>query len=350
MAKTNPTTDNYERIMNELRAKKYKPIYMLMGAEPYFIDAITNYIAQNVLTLDEQAFNLTVLYGENSSAREIDVAARRFPMMAERQVIIVKEAQQIKKIEDLARYAAKPLSSTILVLCFKSKIPDKRSAFYKALAKTSEMFESEPFKSYDTDIIFNWIIKYLQTKKCAIERPAAALLVEALGTDVAKIVSELDRLMMMLPAGTKKITPKQVEYLGVSKDFNSFELCSALMRKDKKKVQQIINYFEKNPKNFDLQPTLGVLFSQFTKLFGYQMLRIKYKGFEIPSADLQAVVGVHPFIIEKEYAPAAQKFTSSKTAQILSAIRHCDVRSKGWGGVQRPDGELLKELSFIITH
>jgi DNA polymerase-3 subunit delta len=350
MAKPNPTTDNYERIMNELSAKQYKPIYMLMGAEPYFIDAITNYIAQNVLTPDEQAFNLTMLYGETTSAREIDVAARRFPMMAERQVIIVKEAQQVKKIEELARYAAKPLPSTLLVLCFKNKTPDKRTAFYKALAKTSEMYESEPFKSYDTGI-FDWIMKYLQAKGYAIERSAAARLVEALGTDVAKIVSELDRLMMMLPAGTKKITPTQVEYLGVSKDYNSFELCSALMHKDKKKVQQIINYFEKNPKNFDLQPTLGVLFSQYTKLFGYQMLRIKYKGLpEIPAADLQAVVGVPPFIIKKDYAPAAQKFTSSKTAQILSAIRQCDVRSKGWGGAQLSGGDLLKELSFIITH
>jgi DNA polymerase-3 subunit delta len=349
MAKTNSTVEQYERIMKDLRSKTYKSIYVLLGNEPYFIDEISNYIAQNVLAKEEQEFNLMMLYGENTTAKQIDVAARRYPMMCERQVLIVKEAQQIKKIEELAGYVSNPLKTTMLVICLKGKALDKRTSFYKSLVKAGEVFDSESFKSYDTAIV-DWIVNYLKNKNCKIDNKAATLLVEALGTELSKIVSELDRLIMSLPVGTSQITVEHVETLGVSKDFNSFELCSALMQKNALKVHQIINYFDKNPKNFDLPSTLGAIFSQFTKLFSYQMLRAKYKSTAIPAADLQEVIGVHPFIITKDYVPAAAKFTTSKVANIITEIRRCDMRSKGWGAANANSGDLLKELAYVIMY
>jgi DNA polymerase-3 subunit delta len=350
MAKTNPTTDNYSRILSDLRGGTYKPIYVLMGEEAYFIDQISNYIAQNALPPSEQEFNLITLYGENVTAKEVDVAARRYPMMSERQVIIVREAQQIRRLEDLENYAKTPVPSTVLVLCVKGKFIDKRTAFYRALLKVGEVFESELFKSYDATI-GDWIAGYLKTQQCTIDRAATAILVEALGVELSKITSELDRLRMMLPPNTTKITAEDVEKLGVSKDYNNFELCNALMQKDIYKTQMIVNYFEKTPKSFDLQSTLGAIFSQFTKLFAYLMLCKKYKSpASIPEIDLQEVIGLHPFIIKKDYAPAAAKFSPAKARSVIDAIRYCDMRSKGWGGATTQSGDLLKELVYLILH
>ena len=340
-------SENCRRIINDLQSGIYKPIYVLMGEETYFIDQISSHIAQNILPPSEQEFNLITLYGEDVSAREIDVAARRYPMMSERQVIIVREAQQIRRLEaDLETYAKNPVPTTILTLCIKGKTIDKRTAFYRALLKTGEVFESELFKSYDASIN-DWIAQYLHAKGYAIDRPAAALLVEALGVELSKITGELDRLLVMLPPTPPKITAEHVEKLGVSKDFNNFELCSALLHKDIRKSLMIVNYFNKTPKSFDLQSTLGAIFGQFAKLFAYLMLCQKYRSpAAIPEADLQEVMGIHPFVIKKEYAPAAAKFTPSKTARIIADIRSCDMRSKGWGGAAAPSGEPHLRRSF----
>jgi DNA polymerase-3 subunit delta len=349
MAK-NVTTENFSRIMNDLRAKIYHPIYLLMGEEGYFIDQISNYIAQNALQPSEREFNQMTVYGENISAKEIDVAARRYPMMSDRQVIIVKEAQQIRKLDDLEPYAQHPVPTTILVVCMKGKSLDKRTAFYKALLKAGEVFESELFKSYD-DSINLWIADYLKRRQCTIDYNASKLLVEHLGVELSKIASELDRLQMMLPPNTDKITAADIEKLGVSKDFNSFELCSAFLKKDVQKAHQIIKYFSNTPKSFDIQSTLGAVFSQFAKLFSYQMLRKKYGSHSaIPDADLQVTIGIPSFVIKSEYAPAAEKFTARKTAEIIAAIRSCDMRSKGWGGVTTESNDLLKELAVLILH
>jgi DNA polymerase-3 subunit delta len=349
MAK-NLTIENYNRIMHDLHGSMFKPMYVLMGEETYFIDQISNYIAQNAVPPEQQDFNLITIYGENTTAKEIDMAARGYPMMGERQLIIVKEAQQIRGIEELDGYAKNPVPSTILVICIKGKTLDKRTAFYKTLLKTCEVFESELFKTYDAGIV-DWIADYLQQSGIGIDYAASALLVEALGVELTKITTEIDRLLMMLPLNTTKITAEHVELLGVSKDFNNFELCSALLKKDAVKVHRIINYFTKTPKSFELQSTLGAIFTQFSKLFAYQMLRKKHGSHsKIPAADLQEVMGIHPYVIAQEYAPAIDRYSPQKTVEIISYIRDCDMRSKGWGGTTSDSGDLLKELAYLILY
>jgi DNA polymerase-3 subunit delta len=364
MVKTSSATiENFNRIMHDLQSGIYKPIYVLMGEEAYFIDQITNYIAQNILSAAEQEFNLFTLYG-NESAGEIATAAQRYPMMCDHQIIIIKDAYKYvtSKIADnedgesnnanqnpFEVYAQNPSPTTILVLCIKGKSIDKRTAFYKGLQKAGEVFESEQFKGYEQPLR-DWIADYVRSKGCSIDRNAVELIISAMGVDLTKIVSEFDRLQMMLPQNTAQITSEHVEMLGVSKDFNSFELCNALMQKDAVKAHRIINYFCKTPKSFALPETLGAIFGQFSKLFGYHMLCKKFGSHnKIPLADLQLIMGSMPaFIIQKEYAPAAAKFSPHKTAEILSAIRSCDMRSKGWDGTAIDSGNLLKELACGI--
>ncbi|GHT10692.1 DNA polymerase III subunit delta [Bacteroidia bacterium] len=346
---TNPTPGNYETLLKELKQKNYKPIYLLMGTEPYFIDSISTYLAQNVLTEEEKAFNLTTLYGNSCDVSQIDSVARRYPMMSQYQVVIVREAQSVKKIEELEKYVSKPLNSTILVLCFNEKKLDKRKALYKNIVKNGVVFESEEFKSYDSNLS-TWVSNYVKTQKhCSIDSTTIALVIEALGIDLSKIVSELDRLMMMLPQGTTQITAQHIEFLGISKDFNIFELSNALLQKDAIKAYRIVFYLE-NLKDFNISSVLSNIGDTFAKLFAFQMLKTKYAPKMPPDVELQEVIGIHPFLVKQNYAPAAGKYTPSKTRQIIEQVRRLDMRSKGWEGTAPNGGDTLRELVGIILH
>lgn len=338
MAKTNAVGE-YQRILKDLKAKIYKPIYLLMGEESYYIDQITNYIAANILSDAEKAFNQLTLYGKDVDVPAIINAARKFPMMATHQVIIVKEAQNLKTINDLEVYLHAPQKSTILVVAVKHKPLDKRTKFYKKAEEIGEVFESG--KLYDSDIP-QWITAFLKTKDIAITEKAAFLLKEYLGNDLSKIANELDKLMITLPAGSKTINDDNVlQNIGISKDYNTFELNKAISNREMHKAMLIADHFDRNPKDNPLVLTIISLFNHFSKVLVYHMLKDKSKE------SVAAKLKINPFFVN-DYKVAAQNFNATKTVQVINLLREYDMKSKGWGGNSLSDGDLLKELLLKI--
>ncbi|MDR0566009.1 MAG: DNA polymerase III subunit delta [Prevotellaceae bacterium] len=336
----------YERIMSDLKNKIYKPVYLLMGEEPYYIDLISSYIQEHVLGEAEKTFNQTVLYGRDVSAKAVIEAARRFPMMGSYQVVAVREAQLIRDIEKLEGYVGSPLKSTILVICYKGKAVDRRTSFYKQTAKAGEVFESAaPYE----DRLPDWIISYLTAKRCAIDAVAAKILADYLGADLTKIVNELDKLAVIVPPNSK-ITAEHIERnIGISKDYNNFELCNAITTGDVLKANRIIMHFERNAEKNPLPMIISQLFSQFCKIFLLHMLKAKYKNAPIPDADIQGVMGVNLFF-RRSYDAAARRFTSTKSAEVIALLREFDMRSKGWNNASTGYGDLLRELTYKIMH
>ncbi len=330
----------YDKIMAELKKKIYRPIYFLSGEEPYYIDLIADYIAENVLSESEKAFNQITLYGKDTAIEEVDNAARRFPMMASHQVIIVKEAQDLKKIEHLVFYAQKPLQSTLLVLCYKYKKLAKNKKVYKAFDKNGAVFESK--KLYDNKIP-DWINTYLKQKKYSIDIIASRLLTDFLGNSLSKISNELEKLIISLPENTK-ITPQHIEEnIGISKDFNNFELQNALRTKNILKANQIINYFAQNPRDNPLVLTISSLYYFYVKILSYHFVPNK------DSRNVASVLKINPYFV-KDYEIAAKKYNKRKTVQIISLLREYDMKSKGVGNAMTSHGDLLKELIFKILH
>ena len=261
MAKQEITCDD---ILKDLRNKQYKPIYYLMGEEPYYIDLISNYIAQNVLSESEKEFNQTVVYGSDIDIATVINAAKRYPMMSEYQVVIVKEAQTIKNMEELSFYLQKPLNSTILVICHKHGVLDRRKKLTAEIEKTGVLFESKKIKEAQLPA---FITSYMKRKGIDVEPKSAAMLSDFIGTDLSRLVGEMEKLIITLPASQKRITPELIEKnIGISKDFNNFELKSALIEKDIFKANQIVKYFEENPKTNPIQVTLSLLFNFYANL------------------------------------------------------------------------------------
>ncbi len=311
-----------------------------MGEEPYYADKISNFIEQNVLIDSEKDFNLHIFYGKDTSIYTIDSTVKRFPMMAKHQVVIVKEAQNLKDIDKLVFYASKPLTSTILVLNYKYKSIAKNKKIYKEIAKTGVVFESK--KLYDNQVPA-WITKYLKEQKYTIEPVAAALLTEYLGTNLSKIANELDKLIISLPAGSK-ITNKDIEEnIGISKDFNNFELQNALIKRDVLKANRIISYFEKNQKDNPIILTISSLYYFFKKLLIYHFLPDKSQ--RTAASSLQ----INPYFV-KDYQMAARVYNIKKTVAIISWLREYDMKSKGYDNVSTGSGDLLKELIFITSN
>jgi DNA polymerase III subunit delta len=330
----------FEQIMNDLKKRIYKPIYFLMGDETYYIDQISDYIEQNVLKDSEKAFNQTIVYGRDVDAVAVDNLARRYPMMTSHQVVIVKEAQNLKDIENLSFYASKPAPSTILVLAYKYKTLDKRKKLGKEIENHGVLFESK--KLYDNQIP-DWIAKYLGDRDYSIEPVASAMLTEFLGNNLANIANELDKLMISLPKGFK-ISPKIIEEnIGISREFNAFELQNALVRNDVVKANQIINYFDKNQKTNNIIQTIGILFSFFRKVLVMHFLKQKSQK------EIASTLQVHPFFV-KDYEAAARRFGTEKTVEIISWLREYDMKAKGYDNVSAGPGDLLKELVFKIMH
>ena len=331
----------YEEIISDLKNRIFKPVYFLAGEEPYYIDLITDYIQEKVLPEDEKAFNQIVLYADDTNIAAIIDTARRFPMMASHQVLIIKEAQTLKKLDDLAIYLEKPLLSTILVFSYKYKPLDKRTKLYKTLDSHGAYFESPRIRDY---LIPAWIERYLMIKGIKTDPSASALLTEYLGTDLHKIVNELDKLIITLPAEKPFITTALIEKnIGISKDYNNFELQKAIGEKNIFKANMIVHYFADNPKDNPITLSISSLFSFFSKLLTFHYLTDKSRN------NAAAVLKVNPFFV-KEYENSALKYDVSKTVQIISLLRTYDMKSKGYGDPGTEPGELLKELVFRILH
>ena len=332
---------DYIQIIADLTNKIYSPVYFFEGEEPFFMDRISDFILENVLTEDEKGFNQTILYGKDLSLDSIMTAAKRFPMMAERQVVVIREAQNIKNIEDLAPYVEKPMRSTILVFNYKYKTIDKRKKLYKALQKNGVYLESKPL--YENQVPA-WISKYLKEKNLGIDPRAAQMITDFVGSDLQRIVNELEKVTISLVPGTS-IMPDDVEKnIGISKEFNTFELQNALGNKDILKSNRIINYFIDNEKLHPLTVIIGMLVTYFRKLLIYHSIENKSDR-TIVSQKL----GVNPFFIN-DYANAARNYSLDKAVLIISMMREYDLRSKGARGGTTSNGDLLKELVFKILH
>lgn len=333
---------NFEQIISDLKNKIYKPIYFLSGDEPYFIDLITKYINDNVLTDAEKSFNQTVLYGKETEVHTIINTAKRFPMMANHQVVIVKEAQNIRNIEELIHYASAPLNSTLLVINYKYKTLDKRKKLYKAINEKGILFESK--KLYDNEVPA-WINAYLKKKNRTINPDAGALLNEFLGNDLSKIANELDKLIITLPETEYNITSTHIERnIGISKDYNNFELNKALTQKNVLKANRIINYFSHNQKDNPFTVTIGTLYHFYSKVLTYHF--IKNKG---DKRGVAATLKVNPYFVG-DYEKAARQYNPKKAVEIISLLREYDLKSKGYNNVSTSHGELLKELVYKILH
>ena len=332
----------YEEIARDLKNRIYKPVYYLMGEESYYIDRISEYIAQTVLNENEKEFNQTILYGADTDIATIINAAKRYPMMSKYQVVIVKEAQGVKNIDELSYYLQKPLESTILVLCHKHGVLDRRKKLAAEIEKVGVLFESKKIK--DTQLA-GFITTYLKRKSIEIEPKASEMMAEFVGTDLSRMAGELEKLIITLPKGQKRITPEQIEQnIGISKDYNNYELRNALIIKDVFKANQIIKYFEENPKTNPLQMTLSVLFNFFSNLM------LAYYAPEKSEQGIAAQLGLKSPWQSKDYLAAMRKYSGVKVMQIIGEIRYCDAKSKGVGNSSLGDGELLRELVYKILH
>jgi DNA polymerase-3 subunit delta len=329
------------QIVSDIKRGDIKPIYFLMGEEPYYIDKISEFIENSILTEEEKGFNQMVLYGRDISVEEIISNAKRYPMMAEKQVIIVKEAQElVRTIENLVPYVENPQPTTVLVVCYKYKTLDKRKKLAKLVAKAGELFESK--KLYENQVA-DWIRRFLAGKKYEIEPKAAQMLVEYLGNDLSKVSNELDKLMIVLPKNSK-ITPKLIEEnIGISKDFNNFELRKMVGEKNILKANQIINYFAQNQKSHPLIMTISLLNSFFTQLLQYHGLKDKTR------ASVTRALKVNPYFVD-DYLTAGKNYPMRKVSQVISLLRDADLKSKGVGASNLSQGDILKELLFKIMH
>lgn len=349
------------QILLDLKRRIFKPVYFLCGEETHYIDLISDYIEHNVLDEADREFNQTVVYGKDVDLVGILGLAKQFPMMSEHNVVIVKEAQNLKELNKSAggdddgpasksttnsaaqqflHYINNPQPTTILVFCFKYKTIDKRGAIAKALQKQAVYLESS--KLYDNQVP-EWIGNYVKEKHYTIGPKATFLMAEFLGNDLSKISNEINKLLINLPAG-KEITPELVQdNIGISKDYNVFELQDALAKKDILKANRIINYFASNEKEHPAVMTLSSLFGYFSKILKYHFLADKSK-FAAASA-----LGVNPYFVDG-YAKAALNYNSAKLKQIFSYLKECDLKTKGVDNTSIGSGELLKELVFKILH
>lgn len=333
--------NSIRQIVEDVKNLDVKPIYFLMGEEAYYIDKISDYIEKNLLKEEEKGFNQMVLYGRDVTVEEIISQAKRYPMMAERQVVIVKEAQDlVRTIEKLVSYAENPQPSTVLVICYKYKSLDKRKKLGKIIAQNGVLFESK--KLYENQV-GEWISSNLKDRGYEIEPKAVHMLVEFLGTNLAKIDNELEKLSLILESGTKITAVHIEENIGISKDYNNFELRKAVGEKQYVKANQIINYFAENPKTNPLIMTISLLNSFFTQLLMYHGLKDKGR------INAAKMLKISPYFVS-DYQRAAANYPMRKVAQVISYLRDADVKSKGVGASSMTQADILKQLLFKIMH
>lgn len=332
----------FEQIITSIKSRDFKPIYLLMGDEPYYIDELTELLIGTVLPEEERDFNQTILYGMETDVKSVITLARSFPMMSEYQVVVVKEAQNLSKIEELEVYAKNPLHTTILILNYKNGSLDKRKKLYAEIDKHGVVFESKKIPEYK---IPAFISSYVQTKGLGIDQKSAQMLSDYLGNDLSKLTNEIAKLLIAIPLGQMRITAELIEEnIGISKDFNNFELLKAIIEKDIFKVNQIADYFEKNPKNNPMVMTMSVLFNFFSNLM------VCYWAKNKTEQGIAAELGFRNPYQAKDYVQALKNYNAFKCMEIISLLRVYDGKSKGVGNNSASDGELLKELLYRITH
>jgi DNA polymerase III subunit delta len=323
-----------EKIIAGWKKQQFKPIYWLEGEEDYYIDVVMDYAEHKILNEGEAGFNLTVFYGRDADWSAVVNACRRYPMFAERQVVLLKEAQQMKDIDRLESYVDNPLSSTIFVVSYKEKTLDGRTALSKTLKKKAEVFTSK--KIYDSKLP-EWTAEMVQSKGYSIAQKALMLLVDHIGNDLSRIANEVDKVLVNL-GGEKLITEDDIEnYVGVSKEYNVFELQDALGKKDLAKAIKIINYFEGNPKAAPIQMVLPALYNYFSK--AYMLCSMQGKDDKTAAT----AIGVNPFFI-KDYHAIVRNYAFSGVEQALLLLHQYNLRGVGVGDTGTPDASLLKEM------
>ena len=333
----------FDAILRELKDGKYRPLYFLHGQEPFFIDIISDHLEKKVLSEAEQSFNLTVLYGKDVDHKTVVDAARRYPMMAPRQVVVLKEAQEMRTLKELQSYAEKPSETTILVIAHKYKKYNLNSGFGKALKKNALIFESKPL--YDNQVP-GWINTFLKQKGYQASPAATELIAEYLGTDLSKVANELEKLILNLPKGSE-IDARQIEEnIGISKDYNVFELQKALGLRDVLKANRIVHYFAANPKKNPLPMVIGSLYNYFSKVYLMHFLR------NLPEQELLEGLQLRSRFFLKEYKAAARNYRLPDAERVIALLREYDLKSKGvdYNSTGKPEGELLKEMVWRILH
>ena len=333
----------FQTIMQDLKNRNFAPFYLLMGDESYYIDSISDYIASHVLSPEECDFNQTICFGSDVTAVQVADMARRYPMMAEYQVIIVKEAQNIRSLEALEKYLKSPVKSTILVWCHKNGKIDARKKVLGVAQSVGVVFESKKLRDYQLP---DFIQNYLKPKKISIDPKSCQMIADYIGADLSRIVSELDKILIYLPEDDRRITPEVVEKeVGVSKDFNAFELRNAIVSKDVFKANQIIKYFDNNPKAGSLYSFLPLLFSFFQNL-----MIIHYSPNKSSEQDIARALDLKSAWGSKDFITGLRNYSARKTMEIISKIREVDGKSKGLDNPNTGAGELMKELIFFILH
>ena len=333
---------SFEQIKKDILSRQFKPVYLLMGEEPYYIDELTDLFVEKVLPEEERDFNQTILYGKDTDAASLVTLARGFPMMSDYQLIVLKEAQSMNKLEELEVYVKNPLPSTILVINYKNGNLDKRKKLYAEVAKHGHILQSDKIPEYKVPA---FISSYVQQKGKNIDQKSAQMFTDYLGNDLSKVTNEIDKLLITMSADQKQITAELIELnIGISKDYNNFELLKAVVDKNIFKVNQIADYFEKNPKNNPMIMTLAILFNFFSNLM------ICYWAKDKSEKGIAVELGFRNPYQAKDYVAALRNYNAFKCMEIISLLRTYDAKSKGVDNVSTPDGELLKELLFKITH
>ena len=343
------TTEQFARLGADIAARKFAPVYLLMGEESFFIDRLGEQLATTVLDESERAFNQIILYGKDTDAGTVVNCCRQMPMGGRYEVVILKEAQQMRDLDKLSLYTAKPSPTTVLVICHKEKNVDKRSALYKSVAAGGVVFESVRPRDYE---IGAWLASFVESRGCTIDRKALAMLTDHLGTDISKISNELTKLSVSLPEGTRHITDAHIEQnIGISKDFNCYELCRAVVAKDTARAMNIAEQLARNPKANPLVVTVSALFGQFRDIFAVNYLRWQSQrnGTPFPGdGELMKVVKVgNPYFLN-ELKQTAALWQNSRVFNVLGLLREYDAKSKGVESGGMSDGELLRELLLKI--
>lgn len=331
----------FEALLKDLKAKKYAPVYLLHGEEAFFIDKISSYIEEHVLTESEKAFNQIVLYGKEVAAEQVIDNARQFPMMAQHRVVVIKEAQAMNKIDQLVGYIENPSPQTILVIDHKYKKLDGRSKLNKVIKSKGVIFESK--KLYDNQVA-PWITRAVAAKGKSIDPKAAEIMAEYLGSDLSKVSNEIDKILVNIKE-QKAITEDIVqEQVGITKDYNVFELQKCIGARDTEKVFRIVKYFGDNPKSSPLVVVVSSLFSYFSKVY----TTAYYKN-KAPDKELAQLVGVSPFFMG-EYKQAAKNYSVGKLVDVFAALKIADLKSKGVGSRGTEENEILRELMIQILY
>lgn len=337
-------TVTFDAIMRDLKSGKYAPVYILMGDESYYIDRITDYIAENVLDPDDRDFNQTVVFGADTTAAQVVDMAKGYPVMpAAHRVVIVKEAQGLKSLDALERYFEKPLASTLLVIAYKNGTIDRRKKVVGKAEAVGVVFESKKKRDYELPM---FIETYLKKNHVAIDPKSAAMIAEHIGADLSRLISELDKVMISLPDDNRRVTPDIVEReIGVSKEFNIFELRTAIIERNVFKANQIVKYFDKNPKAGSLFSCLPLLYTFFQNL-----MVAFYAPDKNNDNNLAAFLELKSVWALKNYRVGMRNFSAMKTLQILAKIRETDAKSKGLDSLNTSTDDLMRELIFFILH